>query len=64
MIIDMLASEYGWTIKEIESLGSDVTTALMHGILYRKNVKVTKLASQPTGTLASRIAEIIDTVED
>lgn len=60
----MLASEYGWGIEYIESLGSDVTTGLIHAILYRKGVKVTKLASQPTGTLASRIAEIIDTVED
>lgn len=59
-----MASEYGWSIEYVESLGSDVTTSLIHAILYRKGVKVTKLASQPTGTLASRIAEIIDTTQD
>ena len=58
----MLASEYGWTIAEIEGLPGDVTDSLIHAILYRKGVKVLKtISNTPTGTLQARIDAILDT---
>jgi hypothetical protein len=38
-VADLLASEYGWTLKEIYDLSIDQTAKLLHAILYRKGAK-------------------------
>jgi len=39
-LIDLFASEYGWTAEEIDKLPIDETARLLHAILYRKGAKV------------------------
>ena len=36
----MFASEYGWSIDQIDDIRIDVETELAHAILYRKGAKV------------------------
>lgn len=38
-IVDLLASEYGWTRKQIDELPIDEEAELFHAILYRKGAK-------------------------
>jgi len=38
-LIDLFASEYGWTIAQIDALPIDEEARLFHALLYRKGVK-------------------------
>ena len=38
-MIDLIASEYGWTQEQILSMPIDQTPQLVHAILHRKGVK-------------------------
>jgi hypothetical protein len=38
-VADLLASEYGWTLREIHELPIDEEARLFHAILYRKGAK-------------------------
>jgi hypothetical protein len=38
-LIDLFASEYGWTTEQIDALPIDEEARLFHALLYRKGVK-------------------------
>jgi len=38
-LIDLFASEYGWTPQQIDALPIDEEAELLHAILYRKGAK-------------------------
>ena len=65
-MIDMLASEYGWTIETISSMPIDQTSQLIHALLHRKGVKVFRRRYEVEDDfepLADRIAKIMQSVD-
>ena len=65
-MIDMLASEYGWTIETISSMPIDQTSQLIHAVLNRKGVKVFRRRYEVEDDfepLADRIAKIMQSVD-
>ena len=65
-MIDMLASEYGWTIETISSMPIDQTSQLIHALLHRRGVKVFRKRYEVEDDfepLADRIAKIMQAVD-
>ena len=65
-MIDMLASEYGWTIETISSMPIDQTSQLIHALLHRKGVKAFRRRYEVEDDfepLADRIAKIMQSVD-
>lgn len=62
-MVDLFASQYGWTAEYITSLPIDVIEQLNHAILYRLRcspvLRVQGSDVEP-GTLAQRISQILD----
>ena len=62
-MVDLFASEYGWTCDYILTLAPDVVEQLNHAILYRHRCAPTLRRPQletAVGTLGERMAEILD----
>ena len=65
-MIDMLASEYGWSIETISNIPVDQTTQLIHALLHRRGVKVFRKRYEVetnVESLADRIAKIMNSVD-
>jgi hypothetical protein len=65
-MVDMLASEYGWSIETIASIPIDQTTQLIHALLHRRGVKVFRKRYEvetDIEPLAERIAKIMNSVD-
>lgn len=65
-MIDMLASEYGWSIETISNIPIDQTTQLIHALLHRRGVKVFRKHYEVEASiesLADRIAKIMNFVD-
>jgi hypothetical protein len=65
-MVDMLASEYGWSIETISNMPIDQTSQLIHALLHRKGVKVylkTYEVDDQHESLADRIAKIMNLVD-
>ena len=65
-MIDMLASEYGWSIETISNIPVDQTTQLIHALLHRRGVKVFRKRYEvetSVESLADRIAKIMNSVD-
>ena len=65
-MIDMLASEYGWSIETISNIPVDQTTQLIHALLHRRGVKVFRKryeVEDSVESLADRIAKIMNSVD-
>ena len=63
-MIDLLASEYGWTRETIMELPIDQTPQLVHAILVRKGVRVFRKSYEVDSslpTLSERMRAILDT---
>lgn len=61
-MIDLFASEYGWTMKTILALPPDQVNALTHAILARRGVRCVRRPGRDdaTGTLAERVSAAVD----
>jgi hypothetical protein len=65
-MVDMLASEYGWSIETISSIPIDQTSQLIHALLHRRGVKVFRKRYEIETNiepLADRIAKIMNSVD-
>jgi len=65
-MVDMLASEYGWSIETISSIPIDQTSQLIHALLHRRGVKVFRKRYEietNAEPLADRIARIMNSVD-
>jgi hypothetical protein len=65
-MVDMLASEYGWSIETISSIPIDQTSQLIHALLHRRGVKVFRKRYEietNVEPLADRIARIMNSVD-
>lgn len=65
-MIDMLASEYGWSIETIASIPIDQTSQLIHALLHRRGIKVFRKRYEvetDIEPLADRIAKIMNSVD-
>jgi hypothetical protein len=65
-MIDMLASEYGWSIETISNIPVDQTTQLIHALLHRRGIKVFRKRYEVEASvesLADRIAKIMNSVD-
>jgi len=65
-MVDMLASEYGWSIETISSIPIDQTSQLIHALLHRRGVKVFRKRYEietNVEPLADRIAKIMNSVD-
>jgi len=65
-MVDMLASEYGWSIETIASIPIDQTTQLIHALLHRRGIKVFRKRYEvetDVESLADRIAKIMNSVD-
>ena len=65
-MVDMLASEYGWSIETIASIPIDQTSQLIHALLHRRGVKVFRKRYEIETNiepLADRIARIMNSVD-
>jgi hypothetical protein len=65
-MVDMLASEYGWSIETIASIPIDQTTQLIHALLHRRGIKVFRKRYEvetDIEPLADRIAKIMNSVD-
>jgi hypothetical protein len=56
-LIDLFASEYGWTRQQIDALPIDEEAELLHAILYRKGAKTYRKEIQ-TEQYAVSLAEL------
>jgi hypothetical protein len=65
-MVDMLASEYGWSIETIASIPIDQTSQLIHALLHRRGVKVFRKRYEvetDIESLSDRIAKIMNSVD-
>ena len=65
-MVDMLASEYGWSIETISSIPIDQTSQLIHALLHRRGIKVFRKRYEvetDVEPLADRIAKIMSLVD-
>ena len=65
-MIDMLASEYGWSIETISNIPVDQTTQLIHALLHRRGIKVFRKRYEVEAnveSLADRISKIMNSVD-
>jgi hypothetical protein len=65
-MVDMLASEYGWSIETIASIPIDQTSQLIHALLHRRGVKAFRKRYEIETNiepLADRIARIMNSVD-
>jgi len=68
-MVDMLASEYGWSIETISSIPIDQTSQLIHALLHRRGVKVFRKRYEietnvePLADRISRIMNLVDIIE-
>jgi len=66
-MVDMFASEYGWSAERVLDLPCDAAAMLSHAVLYRKGAKV-RLRSpgvDSTATpLAERVGEILGQIDN
>ena len=65
-MVDMLASEYGWSIETIASIPIDQSSQLIHALLHRRGVKVFRKRYEvetDIEPLAHRIAKIMSAVD-
>lgn len=54
-LVDLFASEYGWSIEYIETLGTDEVSGLVHAMLKRKGIDVDKVERKPENELDNLI---------
>jgi hypothetical protein len=54
-LVDLFASEYGWSIEYIEQLGVDEVSGLVKAILQRKGIDVDKVERKPENELENLI---------
>ena len=67
-MIDMIASEYGWSMEEILSLPIDQTPQLIHAAMARKGIRcyyAKPIADPSAPSLADRLRELanLDTAD-
>jgi hypothetical protein len=65
-MVDMLASEYGWSIETISDIPIDQSSQLIHALLHRRGVKVFRKRYEietDIESLADRIAKIMSAVD-